>query len=391
MDEVSSHQQAFENLLSQEYGVNVPFSNEICGQFETSEETGNCNLHDENADKLGDSPLRRQTLSPEPSNAAAALSNSKHAKEESARTVNTTQPSSSPISEQRQVLLAPLHGVRGFRSPQLPDKLNINTNPASPFSLPPHTIGPRPHFLTRPTSFLRHEYNPWSQNGPSSPLVDNGNSFINSHSPLFINLPSPSDRQLQHNGRPDPMNQQARQPFEESNLRSSLSQSPNYDMAQPSRSHHYTHYPEPPSYYSPDAHFRQPHTTFNTPVQPRTPPGITHHGHSQDTPTMSTHGLNGINRIASSPHSPRPQVRRESSIGKRRHASMQTDSSYENVQLAPLRMLPQEDLSFVTGLVAAMRDSNQAEDNAGMLKTWEKIRTVKADKLQEKAIEMLVC
>ena len=73
MDQVSSHQQAFEKLLSEEYGVNVPFSNEICGQFETSEEIGNRKLHDETADKLGDSPLMRAALSPEPQTSATAL------------------------------------------------------------------------------------------------------------------------------------------------------------------------------------------------------------------------------------------------------------------------------------------------------------------------------
>ena len=297
------------------------------------------------------------------------------------------------ISEQRQVFSRSTQhqGTKGVWSPPSHDGLNINTNPTSPFEYPPQTQIPRPPFLTRPNSFLRHQYNPWVQSGSSSPLINKNYTLFDSHNPLLIGANSAYHNigQLQHDSRANAMVHQARQPFEESNLRSPLTQSPNYNMLHQPKSHYYTRYPDSPIFL-PDAHFRSPHIDFNTPGLPHTPPSISHVSHFQHTPTISASSLKSINREASSPASSGPQVKREPSTGKRHHAAMQTEPSFDNVQLPKIR-LPQEDRALLEGLIAAMTDGYDAEDNVGMIKTWDKIRLAKADKLREKAREMLVC
>ena len=388
MNQISTDKQTFEKMLSDDYGVHIPFTNELCN-FETLTETEDHTIPNLNASNLNSSLLNNGMQSPK------ALCSSLRKKEEAAMKIEpvAAHVPDPAISEQRQVFSRSTQhqGTKGVWSPPSHDGLNINTNPTSPFEYPPQTQVPRPPFLTRPNSFLRHQYNPWVKSGSSSPLINKNYTLFDSHNPLLIGTNSASHNigQLQHDSRASAMVYQARQPFEESNLRSPLTQSPNYNMLHQPKSHYYTRYPDSPIFL-PDAHFRSPHIDFNTPGLPHTPPSISHVSHFQHTPTISASSLKSINREASSPASSGPQVKREPSTGKRHHAAMQTEPSFDNVQLPKIR-LPQEDRALLEGLIAAMTDGHDAEDNVGMIKTWDKIRLAKADKLREKAREMLVC
>jgi hypothetical protein len=386
MNHAITNKQKFEKMLGDEYGVNIPFSNELCN-FETLDETEDHNLPNIDPSSLDQSLLNKGMHTTE------VLCNSER---EQDQIVAKNEPQETHIpnpatSEQRQVFLSSTHpqGTRGVWSPPSSDGLCINTNPTSPFNYPPQTQALRPQPLIRPNSLLRNQYNPWLQNGSPSPSHNNNYTFLNTHNGLLINtnVASHNTGQLQHNSRASAMVHQARQPFEESNLRSPLT--PNFNMLHQPKAHQYTHYPDLPS-FSPDAHYRSPHTDFNTPVLPHTPPNISHVSQFHHTPTTNASSLNTTHREASLPPSPRSQVKREQSTSKRRHAAMQTDPSFDNVQLPRIRV-PQEDRALVDGLIAAMIDGSDAEDNLGMIKTWDKLRLAKADRLREKAREMLVC
>ena len=388
MNHAFTNKQKLEKMLGNEYGANISFSNGLCN-FETLDETEDRNLPNIDPSSLDQSLLNKGMHTTKVLCNSEREQDATNAKNEA----RETHIQDAATSEQRQVFLSSAHaqGTRGAWLPPSNDGPAINTNPTSPFNYPPQTQALRPQPLTRPNSLLRNQYNPWLQNGSPSPSPSHNNNytFLDTHNGLFINtnVASHNTGPLQHNSRARAMVHQARQPFEESNLRSPLT--PNFNMLHQSKSHQYTQYPDSPS-FSPDAHYRSPHADFNTLGLPHTPPNISHVSQFHHTPITSASSLNPTHRETSLPPSPRSQVKREQSTTKRRHAAMQTDPSFDNVQLPRIRA-PQEDRALVDGLIAAMVDGSDAEDNLGMIKTWDKLRLAKADRLREKAREMLVC
>ena len=85
-------------------------------------------------------------------------------------------------------------------------------------------------------------------------------------------------------------------------------------------------------------------------------------------------------------------MKREDSTEKRPRKTVVvlniSDGDEDEVQLPD--SVSEEDGPLVRRLIAAMTDASVAEDNEGMKKTWNKIRSSRMQRVQEKAIEMLV-
>lgn len=60
------------------------------------------------------------------------------------------------------------------------------------------------------------------------------------------------------------------------------------------------------------------------------------------------------------------------------------------LQTADLTNLGPTDHANVTALIDAMHNTDNVEDNLGMQKTWEKVRKVKALRIREVCVELLV-
>ena len=114
----------------------------------------------------------------------------------------------------------------------------------------------------------------------------------------------------------------------------------------------------------------------------------------------------GVNDIAQSPPSsvtmaPSTQhnARKTHSVSKKRSRAVEADShtagntvptNQEKFHDPTRVVLTAEDLSYVNILIAAMNDMNATEDNDGMIKSWGKIRALKAAKINRVCEDMLV-
>ena len=253
-------------------------------------------------------------------------------------------------------------------------------NPAN--GLPHALSNGSQHF--RSPSNLRHQFNPDSIHRTSSP------SF-STHSPVSYATPASQIlNPFHYYGAPN-MYTPIPQPFDESNLRN-----PTYGTSMPNQANPqvypvYSH----PHDYSPNAQFRSPIGNVNTHYgQPRTPPRMLNLGEFQHNPDVSGSGAS-ITRRATAQDSPKPQVKREDSTRKRqRKAAVSVASEDEEDEKDDFQLpstVTEADAPLIRRLVAAMTDGSAAEDNEGMKKTWQKIQTTKAQRVQERAIQMLVC
>ena len=274
-------------------------------------------------------------------------------------------------SEQmRAVSRSPLSHAQGIRQ-----------NPANGL---PHALSHANQHLRNPSN-LRNQFNPDNLHRTSSPS-------LSSYSPVPYATPATQNLNPFHYYRvPGNMFSPIPQPFDESNLRSPVNQTYGNSMPNQVSPHVYPVYSHQQS-YSPNAQFRSPLVNVNTHYgHPRTPPRMLNLGEFQHNPDINGSGAS-ITRRVTAQNSPMPRVKQENSTRKRPRKAgplNATDDDEEDVQL--LFTVPEDDAPFVRRLVTAMTDGSAAEDNEGMKKTWQKIRTTKLQRVHEKAVEMLVC
>ena len=243
------------------------------------------------------------------------------------------------------------------------------------------------HQHSRNSSNLRHQINPDNLHRTSSP------SFSPRSSVRFSTPANQSLNPFHYYGAPN-MFSPIPQPFDESNLRNPVNQTYGTSMPNQANSQAYPVYSQPHS-YSPNAQFRSPLGNVNTHYgQPRTPPRMLNLGEFQHSPDTNGSGAS-IRRRVPKQDSPKPQVKQEDSTRKRQRkaaasiASEDDEDEKDDVQLPA--SVPEADAPLIRRLIAAMTDGTAAEDNEGMKKTWLKIRTTKMHRVQERAIQMLVC
>ncbi len=248
----------------------------------------------------------------------------------------------------------------------------------------PHALSHANQHL-RNRSNLRNQYNPDDLHRTSSPS-------LSSYSPVPYATPSiPNLNPFYYYGGPGNMFSPIPQPFDESNLRSPVNQTHGNSLPNQASPQVYPVYSHQQS-YSPNAQFRSPPVNVNTHYgQPRTPPRMLNLGEFQHNPDINGSGAS-ITRRVTAQNSPMPQVKREDSTRKRpRKAGPLNASEDDEDDIQLPSSVPEDDAPLVRRLVTAMTDGRAAEDNEGMRKTWQKIRTTKIQRVHEKAVEMLVC
>ena len=303
--------------------------------------------------------------------------------------LTVTTPKSNPSHIKREVhsrstegntFVQNLEQIRAVSGSPLLHVRGIRPNPAN--SLPNALSYGNQHFKN--PSHLRYQFNPDNFDSLSAPLLSTNNSVL-------YNIPSNQDWNFFNCYRGlGSMYNSVPQPFDESNLRAPVNQSygtshpnPPSPQAQSSYSHQ--------QHYSPNAQFRSPLGNVNTHHgQPRTPPRMVNLGEFQHHPDISGSGAS-ITRHVTTPNSAKPQVKQEDSTRRRRRRASPSIASEDEDEIQLPSTVPKADASLVRRLMTAMMDGSAAEDNEGMKKTWEKLRTTKAQRLQEKAVEMLVC
>ena len=267
------------------------------------------------------------------------------------------------------------------RSPQSHARV-ISQDPANGL---PHALS-NGHQHSRNPSNLRHQINPDNLHRTSSP------SF-STHSSVPFSTPANQSLNPFHYYGASNMFSPIPQPFDESNLRNPVNQTYGTSMPNQANSQVYPVFSHPHN-YSPNAQFRSPLGNINTHYgQPRTPPRMLNLGEFQHSPDVNGSGAS-IRRRVPAQDSPQPQVKREDSTRKRQRkaavsiASEDEEEEKDDLQLPPT--VPDADAPLIRRLIAAMTDGSAAEDNEGMKKTWLKIRTTKVQRVQERAIQMLV-
>ena len=232
-------------------------------------------------------------------------------------------------------------------------------------------------------SHLRYQFNPDSFDPLSTSFLSNNSSVPN-------NIPLNQDWNFFNScGGLGNMYNSVPQPFDESNLRAPVNQygtsqaNPSSPQLHSSYSHQQT--------CSPIAQFRSPLSNVNTQYgQPRTPPRMVNLGEFQHHPDNHGSGSN-ITRRVTTPVSAKPHVKQEHSSRRRRRRASPSIASEDENEIQLPSSVPKADAPLVRRLIIAMIDSSAAEDNEGMKRTWEKIRTTKTERLQENAVQMLVC
>ena len=274
-------------------------------------------------------------------------------------------------SEQmRAALGSPLSHAQGIRP-----------NPANGL---PHALSYGNQHFRNPSN-LRHQFNPDNLHRTLSPS-------LSTYTPVPYATPSTQSLNPFHcYGGTGNMFSPIPQPFDESNLRSPVNQTYGTSIPNPANPQVYPGYSLQQN-YSPNAQFRSPLMNVNTHYgQRRTPPRMLNLGEFQHNPDINGSGAS-ITRRATAPNSPKPQVKREDSTRKRPRRAGRSNASEDDEDDAQLPSnVPDADAPLVRRLITAMTDGSAAEDNEGMKKTWQKIRTTKTQRVHEKAVEMLVC
>ena len=260
----------------------------------------------------------------------------------------------------------------------------VRPNPANGL---PHALSNGNHQHFRNPSNLRHQFNPDNLQRISSPSVSN-------HSPVLFATPANQVLNPYHYYGAPNMFSPVPQPFDESNLRNPLNQAYGTSMPHQANPQLYPLYSHP-HHYSPNEQLRSPLGNDNTHCgQPHTPPRMLNLGEFQHIPDVNGLGAS-IRRRVTPQDSPKPQVKREDSTRKRpRKAAPSIASEDDNDEKDDFQLpstVPEADAPLIRRLIAAMTDGSVAEDNEGMKKTWLKIRTTKVQRVQERAIQMLVC
>jgi len=262
-----------------------------------------------------------------------------------------------------------------------------NVRPQSPLGAA--VLNPQ---ITRPTSGLRNQYQLERPTQFSPTTYPSQPQTQDQH---FPNM-SPTDRVLglQHlNGQ----TANTYQPFplySESYMRTPINQAPpqynsSYQFRQQHDQHARTFSPLPSIIAQTPYH----HQILDTPpmmrpmmrpIQPRTPPQ-TNVAEINQMPMLNTSTPSKIKHEDSSPRST-TRRRRESTIVA--PTEMDSDSSASRDTGVPNSK--EEDRQCIDDLVSAMMDGNDAEDNDGMIKTWNKLKLTKEAKIQHKCVELLV-
>lgn len=291
------------------------------------------------------------------------------------------QPQSAERNSNVQQAWHSEHMRAGPRSPVSHAQV-VRSNPANGL---PHALSNGSQHFRNPSN-LRHQFNPDNLHRASSP------SLI-SQSPVPYATPASQILNPFHYYAAPNMFSPIPQPFDESNLRNPVNQT--YGTSMPNQANNQA-YPvcSHPHNYSPIAQFHSPLGNVNTHYgQPRTPPRMLNLGEFQHTPDVNGSGTSVIRRVTAQ-NSPKPQVKREDSTRKRpRKAAPSIVSEDEEDEKDDFQLpstVPEADAPLIRRLIAAMTDGSAAEDNEGMKKTWQKIRTTKVQRVQERAVQMLV-
>ena len=271
--------------------------------------------------------------------------------------------------------------IRAVSGSPLSHAQGIRPNPANGL---PHALSYGNQHFRNPSN-LRHQFNPDNLHRTSSQSLSN-------YSPVPYATPSIQNlNPFQYYGAIGNMFSPTPQPFDESNLRNPVNQTYGTSTPNPANPQVYQGYSHQQN-YSPHAQFRSPLMNVNTHYgQPRTPPRMLNLGEFQHNPAINGSGTS-ITRRATAQDSPKPQVKREDSTRKRPRRAGPSNASEDDEDDAQLPSdVPEGDAPLVQRLITAMTDGSAAEDNEGMKKTWQKIRTTKTQRVHEKAVEMLVC
>ena len=350
-------------------------------------------LKDAFGDDLGVCPDidNNNTTSPKDDNLNGTLLDQKL--DNASNTLTTTTPVPTPSRIKRETQSHSAEGsTRVQQSWNLEQMRAVSRSPSSHAQgIRPNPANGLPHALSygnqhfRNPSNLRHQFNPDSLQQTSSPSLNN-------YIPVPYGTPSTHNlNPFHYHGGSGSMFSPIPQPFDESNLRNPVNQTYGTSIPNPANPQLYPVYSHQQS-YSPNAQFHSPLVNINTNYgQPRTPPRMLNLGEFQHNPDINGSG-SSITRRATAQNSPNPQVKREDSTRKRSRRAAPSNASEDDEDDVQLPSnVPDGDAPLVRRLITAMTDGSAAEDNEGMKKTWQKIRTAKTQRVYEKAVEMLVC
>ena len=300
--------------------------------------------------------------------------------------LTTTTPKSNSSHIKREVqsysaegstFVQNLEQIRAVSGSPLSYVQGIRLNPAN--GLPNALSYGNQHFKN--PSHLRYQFNPDNFDRLSTPLLSTDNSVL-------YNIPSNQNWNLFNcYGGLGSMYNSVPQPFDESNLRASVNQSHRTSQLNPPSPQAHISYSHQQN-NSPSAQFRSPLSVNTQYGQPRTPPRMVNLGEFQHHPDNHGSG-SSITRRVTTPIS--AKVKQEDSTRRRRRRASPSIASEDEDEIQLPSTVPKADAPLVRRLITAMIDGSAAEDNEGMKKTWEKLRTTKTERLREKAVEMLVC
>lgn len=317
------------------------------------------------------------------------------------KVVNNTSSASVPANSQHSPTLRPQHFIRN------PSHLRNQIHPEQP-QYPPfastatssYTTVQVPHNM--PAS--RDSTNAQAPNvSPSHRDYQNLQHFSNK--PPFRRIAS---RQNQNRGSPVLQNYQ---PFQESSLRTSVNstsgqnlwragpfpqlQYPNpqpifqkQSSSSPYMGHHHLSRSQGNSMvnYSPEQHHMQPSNLLEKSCT----------GHDQTDLDFNGSNPAGVKREMSSPDlkseiaSPNSQKKRRVKQELKHNNDNEMAADPVAFQTTDLEGLGPADQINVATLIDAMHNTDNVEDNLGMQKTWEKVRKVKAFRIKQVCVELLV-
>ncbi len=280
------------------------------------------------------------------------------------------------------------HTIQAYSSPTFPvSSLHLNTSTGSNanYRLPP--IPP-----PRPRSSLRNSYqfehrNQLSPNRNNLQTTQPRRHFsdMSAQNPIF---------DLQPLIGQNPYDYRVHQQFDESNVRTPVNHTfPRLNSAYHMSQQHENHSPLPSihdqlQYQNRDLNY----LPMQRPIQPRTPPQAFAAETVQVSNQVSKLKVSTPSKIKNEKPSPRiatttPAKRESATVA---HQEMTPTSSPDPPRDIGFPANSEEDRTCVDSLIAAMMDGTEAEDNEGMIKTWNKLSVGKEEMLEEKCIELLV-
>ena len=320
--------------------------------------------------------------------------------------------------------------------------LPLDCLPHSPKSKPQHFIQQQSSHLQNPIHPQQSQYSPHTatvtETNITSQLPHNmptNSKFINGQEPNPFSSYNIKNLQSIHHSSSKPQfrriisgQNQTRgtpvlpnyQPFQESNLRSSVTPNSGQDFweaeqfqisqypdpqqvfqqqsnTSPHMGHHHVsgHQVNDMKSFSPEQYHMQLNHSQNASFINQ---DVTNFGFDWSSPANIKHELTSSDSdhavskpaISSQMPSPRPQKKRR---GKQQVQKRDEKTELINpvaLQTADMTDLDPIDQSNVTILINAMHNTASVEDNEGMRKTWEKVRIAKAFRIREVCVELLV-